>query len=144
RIIYAYPRDISPDEHNLEIKSQVEDISVKRLLYDGVYNLESVIPDPVELREHIRLLSDFLKYKGITVMLTNEVSKKIAPGNIPDMSISSIADAIIMLNFTGGLNRFDRTMSVLKLRGSHHDLSVRRYIIGDHGIEIVPKGFDGI
>jgi len=60
------------------------------------------------------------------------------------MSISSIADAIIMLNFTGGLNRFDRTMSVLKLRASHHDLSVRRYIIGDHGIEIVPKGFDGI
>jgi circadian clock protein KaiC len=39
KIIYAYPRDISPDEHNLEIKSQVEDISVKRLLYDGVYNL---------------------------------------------------------------------------------------------------------
>lgn len=144
RIIYAYPRDISPDEHNLEIKSQVEDISVKRLLYDGVYNLESVIPDPVELREHIRLLSDFLKYKGITVMLTNEVSKKIAPGNIPSMSISSIADAIIMLNFTDGQNRFDRTMSVLKLRGSHHDLSIRNYIIWDHGIEIVRKGFDGI
>ena len=59
-------------------------------------------------------------------------------------SISSIADAIIMLNFTDAGNRFDRTMSVLKLMGSHHDLSVRKYIIGDHGIEIVRKGFDGI
>ncbi len=144
RIIYSNPGDISPDEHNLEIKSQVEDISVKRLLYDGVYNLESVIPDPVELREHIRLLTDFLKYKGVTVMLTNEVSKKSAPDNIPDIGISSIADAIIMLNFTDRQNRFDRTMSVLKLRGSHHDLSVKKYIIGNHGIEIVQKGFDGI
>ncbi len=144
RIIYANPGDLSPDEHNLEIKSQVEDISVKRLLYDGVYNLESVIPDPVELREHIRLVTDFLKYKGITVMLTNEVSKKSAPDNIPDIGISSIADAIIMLNFTDRQNRFDRTMSVLKLRGSHHDLSVKKYIIGNHGIEIVQKGFDGI
>ena len=99
RIIYANPRDILPDEHNLEIKSQVEEINVKRLLYDGVYNLESVIPDPVELREHIRLLTDFLKYKDITVMLTNEVSKKIAPDNIHNMSISSIADAIIIANF---------------------------------------------
>ena len=144
RIIYANPPDISPDEHNLEIQSQVEDISVKRLLYDGVYNLESVIPDPVELREHIRLLTDFLKYKGITVMLTNEVSKKISPDNIHNISISSIADAIIMLNFTEAENRFDRTLSVLKLRGSQHDLSVRKYIIGDHGIEIVRKGFNGI
>ncbi len=144
RIIYANPRDISPDEHNLEIKSQVEDINVKRLLYDGVYNLESVIPDPVELREHIRLLTDFLKYKGITVMLTNEVSKNISPDNIHNISISSIADAIIMLNFTDEGNRFDRTLSVLKLRGSQHDLSVRNYIIGDHGIEIARKGFNGI
>ena len=144
RIIYANPRSISPDEHNLEIKSQMEDINVKRLLYDGVYNLESVIPDPVELREHIRLLTDFLKYKGITVMLTNEVSKKITYDNIPDISILSIADAIIMLNFRDGQDRFERTMSVLKLRGSQHDLSVREYNIGDHGIETVPKGFDGI
>ncbi len=144
RIIYVNPRNISPDEHNLEIKSQIEDNNVKRLLYDGVYNLESVIPDPVELREHIRLLTDFLKYKGITVMMTNEVSKKITYDNIPDISILSIADAIIMLNFTDGQDRFERTMSVLKLRGSQHDLSVREYIIGVHGIEIVPKGFDGI
>ncbi len=144
RIIYANPPDISPDEHNLKIQSNVETIGVKRLLYDGVYNLESVIPEPVELREHIRLLTDFLKYKGVTVMLTNEVSKKIAPENMPDMSISSIADAIIMLNFTDVQNRYDRTMSVLKLRGSHHDLSVRKYIIGNHGIEIVQKGLDGI
>ena len=59
-------------------------------------------------------------------------------------SISSIVDAIIMLNFTDAGNRFDHTMSVLKLMGSHHDLSIRKYIIGDHGIEIVRKGFDGI
>ncbi len=143
-IIYANPGDLSPDEHNLEIKSHVENTGVKRLLYDGVYNLGLVIPDPVELREHIRLVTDFLKYKGITVMLTNEVSKKSAPDNIPDIGISSIADAIIMLNFTDRQNRFDRTMSVLKLRGSHHDLSVKKYIIGNHGIEIVQKGFDRI
>jgi circadian clock protein KaiC len=144
RMIYVNPRNISPDEHNLDIQSHVENIGAKRLLYDGVYNLESVIPDPVELREHIRLLTDYLKCKGITVMLTNEVSKKFTPDNMPDMSISSIADAIIMLNFTDGQNRFDRTMSVLKLRGSHHDMSVRKYIIGDHGIEIVQKGLNGI
>jgi circadian clock protein KaiC len=143
-IIYANPRDISPDEHNLEIQSYVENTGAKRLLYDGVYNLESVIPDPVELREHIRLLTDFLESKGITVMLTNELSKKFTSDNIPDIGISSIADAIILLNFAYMQNRFERTMSVLKLRGSHHDLSVRKYIIGNHGIKIVQKGFDGI
>ena len=141
RIIYSSPHNISPDEHNLIIRSCVKEINAKRLLFDGVYNLESVIPDPVEFRNHVKLLIDFLKGQGVTTMLTNQVPELFAPEKMPELNISSMADGIIMLHFLDHQNRYERAMSILKLRGSDHDRAMRKYIIGDNGIEIVQKRF---
>ncbi|MCL7412195.1 MAG: circadian clock protein KaiC [ANME-2 cluster archaeon] len=140
-IIYSNPNTILPDEHNLIIKSFVEKMDAKRLFYDGVYNLESSLPDTLELKNHIRLLIDFLKGRGVTTMLTNEVPELFTPEKTPEPDISSLADGIIMLHFLDHQNRYDRAMSILKLRGSDHDRSMRKYIIGDGGIEMVQKGF---
>ncbi|MBW6518226.1 MAG: circadian clock protein KaiC [ANME-2 cluster archaeon] len=140
-IFYSNPNTILPDEHNLIIKSYVEELDAKRLFYDGVYNLESALPDALDLKNHIRLLIDFLKGRGVTTMLTNEVPELFSPEKMPGPGISSLADGIIMLYFLDHQNRYERAMSILKLRGTDHDRSARKYIIGDRGIEIVQKGF---
>jgi circadian clock protein KaiC len=99
--------------------------------------MESVIPDPVELRDHIRLLTNFLKSKGVTVMLTNETSEQLGSEKLPKLGITSVADAIILLHFQEDHDRFDRVLSILKLRGSDHDKSKKKYIIRDNGIKVV-------
>ncbi len=137
RIIYSDLHNISPDEHNLIIKSCIEEIGAKRLLLDNIFKLESAIPNRLELKNHIKLFTDFLKHKGITVMLTNEVSGSFNPGQMPDVSISSIVDAIILLHFIDEQSRFDHGISIPKLRCSGHDMSIRKYIIGNSGIEII-------
>jgi len=137
RIIYSNLHNISPDEHNLMIKSCIEEIGAKRLFFDNIYKLESAIPDTLELKNHINLLIDFLKYKGITVMLTNEISGSFNPGQMPEVSISSIVDVIILLHFIDEQSRFDHGISIPKLRGSGHDMSTRKYIIGNNGIEVI-------
>lgn len=136
-IIYSNPNTILPDEHNLIIKFFVEKMDVKRLFYDGVYNLEFALPEPHDLKNHVRLLIDFLKGRGVTTMLTNEVPELFNPEKMPEPAISSLADGIIMLHFLDHHKRYERAMSILKLRGSDHDRYVRKYIIGDGGIEIV-------
>jgi circadian clock protein KaiC len=137
RIIHSHPQNISPDEHNLKIVSCLEEVGAKRLLFDDVHNMESVIPDPVELRDHIRLLTNFLKSKGVTVMLTNETSEQLGSEKLPKLGITSVADAIILLHFQEDHDRFDRVLSILKLRGSDHDKSKKKYIIRDNGIKVV-------
>ncbi|MDF1557355.1 MAG: ATPase domain-containing protein [ANME-2 cluster archaeon] len=139
KIIYSNPTTILPDEHNQIIRTCVEEMGAKRLFYDGVNNLESIMQDPVDLKNHIRLLINFLKSRGVTVILTNEVSGLFIPDRMPELSISSLADGIIMLHFMDGQNRYERALSILKLRGSDHDMSVRKYIIGDNGVEIIQK-----
>jgi len=141
QIIYSNPNTILPDEHNLIIKSYVEEMNAKRLFYDGVYNLESALPDALNLKKHVRLLIDFLKGRGVTTILTNEVPELFTPEKMPELGISSLADGIIMLHFLDHQNRYERAMSILKLRGTDHDRSVRKYIFGDRGIEMVQKAF---
>ena len=137
QIIYSDLQDISPDELNLIIKSGIEDVNAKRLLFDSIYNLKSLIPDPMEFKNHIKVLTDFLKYKGLTVILNNEVSELFYPERMSKVNISSIVDVIILLYFLDGQTRFDRALSILKLRRSNYDMSVRKYIIGNNGIEVI-------
>jgi circadian clock protein KaiC len=119
------------------IKSCIEEIGAKRLFFDNIYKLESAISDTLELKNHINLLTDFLKYNGITVMLTYEVSGSFNPGQMPEVSISPIVDAIILLHFIDEQSRFDHGISIPKFRSSDHDMSIRKYIIGNNGIEII-------
>jgi circadian clock protein KaiC len=70
-------------------------------------------------------------------MLTYEVSGSFNPGQMPEVSISPIVDAIILLHFIDEQSRFDHGISIPKFRSSDHDMSIRKYIIGNNGIEII-------
>jgi circadian clock protein KaiC len=137
QIICSDLQDISPDELNLVIKSSIEDVNAKRLFFDSICNLKSLLPDPMELKNHIKVLTDFLKYNGLTVILNNEVSGLFYPERMSEVNISSIVDVIILLYFLDGQNRFDRALSILKMRRSNYDMSVKKYIIGKNGIEVI-------
>lgn len=140
KLIHSDPDTISPDEHNLMIRECVEEIGAKRLFFDGIFNLKSVISDPYKLKHHVRLLTDFLKSRGVTMMFSDEITELFTPDKMPEIGMSSLADAIILLRYADGQDRFDRALSILKLRGSDHDRSVRKYTIKDNGIELVQRG----
>jgi circadian clock protein KaiC len=137
RIIHSNPYEILPDEHNLKIKCAIEEIGAKRLFMDGIYNLEIAMPDNLEMKEHIMLLTDFLKFQGITALFTNEVTELSNLDKMPELGVSSIADAILILHFVEDDSRFERMLSIIKLRGSDHDRTIRKYNINDNGVKII-------
>jgi circadian clock protein KaiC len=137
RIVHSNPYEILPAEHNLQIKGAIEEIGAKRLFMDGIYNLEIALPESLALKEHIMLLTDFLKYQGITALLSNEVTELSNLNKMPELGVSSIADAILVLHFVEEGSRFERVLSIVKLRGSDHDRTIRKYNINNKGIEII-------
>ena len=137
RILHSNPHEILPDEHNLLIKCAIEEIGAKRLFMDGIYNLEIALPDNLEMKEHVMLLTDFLKFKGITALFTNEVTELSNLDKMPELGVSFIADAILVLHFVEDGIRFERVLSVVKLRGSDHDRTIRKYHINNNGVEII-------
>ena len=50
--------------------------------------------------------------------------------------VSTITDTIIMLRYVERASEVHRCMTILKMRGSSHDKTIREYTIGDTGMEL--------
>ncbi len=83
----------------------------------------------------IRLVS-YCKTEGITVLLTNQTVGVDSMEQLSGAEISSNIDVIIRLSLLERSGEINRTLTVLKARGSNHSKQLREFSISDSGIEI--------
>ena len=79
-------------------------------------------------------LVDFLKQKGITVMLTD--LKKGEPLERTEEAISSLVDTWLVLRDIESNGERNRGLHVLKSRGMSHSNQVREFFLSDTGVQI--------
>jgi circadian clock protein KaiC len=90
---------------------------------------------PLELKEAMMRLIDFLKMKSITAMYTDLTADGSSPA-LTDTAISSLVDTWLILRdleFNGERNR---GLHILKSRGMAHSNQVREFIMSERGIEL--------
>src|SRR5665648_116597 len=138
KIINVLPIDTCPPEHSILISQAVEEIGAKRLLFDGIGDLEAAISETVQLREHIRLLTRYLKHAGVTSIFTIELPMLYGNATIADSKIAFVMDGWIQLSHNKKNSRIDKTITILKLSASDYDSTVREFDISDRGIRIIP------
>ena len=135
KFIYSEPDNICPAEHAIRIKKCVESMGAKRIFFDGIVNLEIVLPEKLQLRGYIHTLTDYLKSNNVTSVFTTEMSS-----NDKDTIISSdasfIMDSIVILKHVESENILRRYTYILKSRGTKHDRGIREYSITDTGLSI--------
>jgi len=108
------------------------------------FNPEIVIIDPVtnltqagireEARAMVARLIDYLKNKGITVILIDLNSVKRSEGT--EIDISSISDTWMNLSMENNGHKRDRRILIIKSRGMGHASEARDVVISGQGIEI--------
>lgn len=136
KVFYTSPANMDVNAHALKLKDIVEEMGAKRVLIDGIYGFQSALDTPLELREHIRLLSDYFKSMGITVVFTNEQTELSGRLTIAGNGTSYVMDTVIMLRYVEIMSEMRKAISVLKMRGSDHDKEIREFEIGKEGINI--------
>ncbi len=127
-----------------EIVNKVHEVGAKRLVMDSISALISAGATQREVRLFLEQLVSFCKSEGITAILTYAISgafgaaagQLLGGSAITEARLSSIVDAIILLNYVEQPDRVDKLMSVLKVRGSRHDPGIFRFEITDKGIEL--------
>jgi len=62
------------------------------------------------------------------------------------MGLSTVMDSIILMRYVEVAGRMDRSMILLKMRGTKHDNIIRKFSIGKGGIEMLGNfvGYSGI
>lgn len=111
----------------------------KRLVLDGLEGLRAAAENVDRLREVMSCLCDALENLGVTTVYTTETSDLFGE-NLPLslLGMSALTHNILLLKHIERTSTTQRTVTVIKLRDSGHDLSVRPFAITDRGI-IVEK-----
>ncbi|MBD1554174.1 ATPase domain-containing protein [Pseudomonas typographi] len=111
---------------------------IKRVLIDSLGGMTRTNGNPARLGDYFTALISELRARGVTVMATYELRGLFSPEiNAPLPDLSSIVDNVIVMRFVEHVSELKRCMTILKIRDSNYDASLRELVIGEHGVELI-------
>ncbi|MGA9142017.1 MAG: ATPase domain-containing protein [Methanocella sp.] len=131
----------------LQCIKTIRDTGAKRIVVDPISLYSVNVLGQNELRRELYAFVNFMKANGVTLLLTHEVPDIFnRVSRISDYGLEFIVDSIIMLQYVEMESEINRSVNILKMRGSNHDRSIRRYEIGRGGFELKARfeGYEGI
>ncbi len=132
--VAVYPEEASLDDHLLEIKQLIDDYQPSRMVVDSLTALERAGTE-IAYREFVVSLTSYAKLHNVTTVLTASTSGG-ATSSLTEAHVSTLADAVLALRYVEQPGQVRRALTVLKMRGSRHDQSVRELTISDDGLRI--------
>lgn len=125
----------------------IRSINARRIVIDPISLYSINVNNPNELRRELYAFVNYMKANDLTLLLTHEVPDIMARvSRISDYGIEFIVDCIVMLQYVEMESEVRRSINILKMRGTDHDKSIRRYEITKKGIEVESRfeGYEGI
>ncbi|MFD2513231.1 circadian clock protein KaiC [Pontibacter locisalis] len=142
KVICIYPEISSLEDHFINIQEIVKTFKPDRIAIDSLSALSRASSDK-GFREFIIAFTSYLKHHEITGLFTSNTPLLAGGTSDTEGNISPITDTIILLRYVEMSGEMQRSIAVLKMRGSKHDTSIRKFTITDEGANI-GKHFEGI
>ena len=130
-----YPEVASLDDHLVEIKDVVGRFEPTRIVIDSLSALER-LGSPTAYREFVIGLTSFVKETGIASLVTASAPDLMGGASVTESHISGLIDVIILLRYAEVDSSVRRALTVLKMRGSRHDSTIREFTIDDSGLHL--------
>ncbi|HET9443319.1 MAG TPA: circadian clock protein KaiC, partial [Acidimicrobiales bacterium] len=134
-IVAAAPESASLEDHLQRMKATIEDFRPDRVAIDSLTALQRVATVK-SFREYVLGLTFHIKLRSLLGMVTTSVNHFLASDGSGDLHVSTISDAITLLHYVADGGDLARGIQVLKMRGSDHSKSVRRFRITSQGMEL--------
>lgn len=131
-LMYRSPVEMQLDEVTGELFHRVREGKIKRVVIDALGDLERSSIDRQRFSDFVYALTQWFAAQNVTCMMTYEMSQLFEVHGISDQEISNMSDNILLLRFREG-ETMDRTLRIIKTRGSAHDNR-------EHKLEITSKG----
>ena len=135
RIVALTPEMASLEEHLVTITGQVREFDPQRFALDSLSALERVA-SPRGFRHFVIAITAMLREHQVTGMYTSATPTLLGGDSVTEAHISTLTDAIILLRYVELAGEVTRALSVLKMRGSSHDRSIREIEVDGGGMHI--------
>jgi circadian clock protein KaiC len=124
-----------------EVVANVAARQPQRLMIDGLTELARLTTFGDRLPAFLAALTHVLRAHGVTTVITAETLTAEAAGlEIPFPDAVATLDNALLLRYVEPRSRLHRLISVLRVRESGFDPTVREFAVTDHGIEVASTG----
>jgi circadian clock protein KaiC len=112
---------------------------VRRLFIDGLNGFQAAAIYPERLSRFLTALMHELRRRNITTLVAVETRRLESEElEVPITDISAVVENILFLRYQEEVGRRTRVFSILKLRESAYDPTLRAFTITPQGIAIAP------
>lgn len=131
-LMYRSPVEMQLDSVTSELFQRVRQGKIKRVVIDALGDLERCSTDRQRFSDFIYTLSQWFAAENVTCMMTYEMINLFEVHGVSNQEVSNMSDNIVLLRFREG-PEMERTLRIIKTRGSAHDNR-------EHRLEITSKG----
>jgi circadian clock protein KaiC len=131
-----------PQENNIDVLAKqlieaVQQRKVCRLFIDGFDSFRQAVDVPERLNRFFGALTHELRTLDVTTMFSIDMEHLVGPTiTVPPEGIASHADNILLLRYVELHSQLYRLISILKMRESNHENTIREFKITQQGIEV--------
>ena len=119
----------------IRLASAVDTVKAKRVVIDTIEVLFSGLKNQAIIRSELSRLFRWLKERGLTVIVTGERGD----GSLTRYGLEEyVADCVILLDHRVTDQISTRRMRIVKYRGSLHGTDEYPFLMGEHGIAVLP------
>lgn len=137
QMVCEYPEAASLEERLVHIKDMIRAFQPRRIVLDTLTALKRVGSEKT-FRDFAIGLASVLKQEQITALFTADIGPIFEPTEATGQHLSALTDGIVMLRYVEIGSGMYRSVTVLKMRGSHHDTTIREFTIDERGMHIGP------
>ncbi len=126
------------------IADMLAGLDARRIVLDSVTSFRRITDDPTRLRDVYNNLINGLKRERLTSLLTCE--DRVGVLRLQEGKLSFVVDGIILMRYVEVNSSMLKALTILKMRGIHHDRTIRRIEVGAGGVTIREpfSGLEGI
>jgi len=135
--LHTSPLDLLPEALLHDIRDRLARGDLRRLVVDSLTDLELATRGSREVSEFVCSLFDLAAEAGVTTLITTEAPDLPGASPVTSQHLSVMADGILLLTFLEAGGAIRRQLTVRKMRGCHHDTSIRDYTIDASGLRVL-------
>jgi circadian clock protein KaiC len=137
-LLYDPCFELEADEIAALLLAELERSGARLLVLEDVDAIERALGNPSRARAFFGALLIQLRSMGVTSLFTRKISKVIGPElDFSESPLANIAENLLFLRHVELRGRLHRVLSILNLRNSRFDTSLREFEIRNEGIRVL-------
>ena len=130
RLLVLPGHDLEADRVAELLREDVEARGVRRLVIDSASHLHRAMADPIRTLDFFVALVAYLRARNVTTYLPFEIAKVVGQElDFGDTPLSVLAEKLLLLRHPEYRGRLHRVISVLQMRFSGFDNTIREFSI---------------